>query len=129
MKNFILLTYLIFIFSCTSRLNGKIEQRIDNKDCYGLAENIDITISASEFKTKIHKSESVYLISTSLDKTYQFTIKEELIKNDSLIDKSTRQVELAPGAEEWIGCTKYSNAENEIILVKYYCTGQQLKRK
>ncbi len=76
---------LIIIFtSYQSNLNGKIETRESNK---------------------------VYIVNTSENNAFKFTLKTVSVTDDSIRNYRTDIIELAPGDEKYIGVT------NELILV------------
>lgn len=128
----ILITSLFFstiLLSCSNTIQGKIEYRNDNKTCYGLSPEIDITIPVNEYKEKAPEFKSVYLINASINKSFEFTIKEIQKKGETLFDQNTFKVKLSPGEEKWIGCSKYflaNDRRKESITLEYNCTGQRL---
>lgn len=68
-------TLLVFCISC-NQLDGAIEHRIGNK---------------------------LYLVNKSKTKEFRFTVKVTKIINDTLVEYSTRQNQLAPGDELYLG--------------------------
>jgi hypothetical protein len=105
----------LFIFlSCSSSIKGKIDYRNDNNDCYGFNQKIDHAIETDEYRDKDSETKSAYLINESIDKTYEFTIKEVETIDDTIINYHTIKIKLLPGDEKWLGCTKFLNGE------KYY---------
>jgi len=91
-KFFIVVSILFNIYSCKN-INGEIEIRGNN----------------------------AYLVNTSSEIQYQFTVKKTEIKNDSLYTYSTEIIELAPGDEELLGvifsksAIKYPTLEKAIL--------------
>ena len=75
-----LLIATVLLCSCGNKLKGKIENR-DGK---------------------------IYVVNTSSDKAYQFTIKGVSKTNDSISEYGSFTVQLAPGDEKFIG--------NEVVL-------------
>lgn len=131
---------IILLISCGNSINGKIENRVDNGDCYYYDQNT----------YKIPETRSSYLINTSSNKTFEFTIKETETINDTIINYSTFKMKLSPGDERRISCTKFlvnelysiTNESQDTLIIyqnkntvspekritierKYSCTGQR----
>jgi len=73
-KFYVIIATILFI-SCKNKFNGKIENR-DN---------------------------SFYLVNTSSDQAFQFTIKATETKDDTVKNYSTSLIELQPGEEKFLG--------------------------
>lgn len=110
---------LAFLVSCGSSIKGEIEYRNDNKDCYGydLDGNVDYAMNPDEYRDKNSESKSAYLINKSLDKPYEFTIKEVETIDDTIINYRTTKIKLSPGDEKWLGCVTSQKG------AKYYKKG------
>lgn len=62
---------------------------------------IDCNTKSLEGKIETRGNE-LYLINTSIDKAYQFTIRKATKINDSLIGYETEIIELFPGDEKYL---------------------------
>jgi hypothetical protein len=113
-RNYYPYVILIFtLFSCGNTLKGKVEYRTDDKSCYGYGSDVDF-LSIHEKMDKATDAKSAYIVNTSSENSYEFTIKESMVTNDKIINYTTTKIILSPGDEKWIGCTKYITGD------KYY---------
>lgn len=84
-----LFVFCFFIFSCSSKLNGKIENRGDN---------------------------NVYIVNTSSYKIFKFTVKTTKVTNGTVYEYSTKRITLAPGDENFLGVV-YDTADATYPMV------------
>jgi len=75
---------MICLYSCSKKLDGKIEVREKNK---------------------------VYLVNKSTDKSFLFTVKTTSVINDSVYNYKTQRIELVPGDEAYLGYAFIKNIE------------------
>lgn len=83
-KYLIPVAILLLFISCNKGLDGKIETRSGDK---------------------------MYLVNTSPEKPFKFTIKTTEIANDSTNEYYTAIIELAPGDEKYLGTAKAPTTE------------------
>ena len=101
LKKFLFISLLIFV-SCKSHV-GKIELRQNVKLQYPIFTNGNTKEPIEELKD----SEDAYLVNTSFTNSYQFTVKEISIIDDTVLEYKTYKIILDPGDEEFIGRTKF----------------------
>ena len=95
-------SFSLMIISCKS-FNGKIEKR----------EYCD---------ANFEKSQKLYLVNKSTNKTFRFTIRQTEIINNSLKEYSTELLTLEPGDEVYLGCEesigvqKYNKVKIPVII-------------
>lgn len=87
-KYFTSLLLAIVLFSCKNKFDGKIEER------YG----------------------SYYLVNTSPSQSFRFTIKETELEDSSVHNYTTELIELAPGAEKFLGKVNVEEQDNDFSL-------------
>lgn len=130
---------LVFSIGCSDSLKGKIDYRSDKKDCSGLNGDVAAVVINNEYSgmQKDSKSKSAYLINESIDKAYEFTVRQTEIINDTFVNNNMLKIKLSPGDEKWLGCTKYDNViintdsmippeKVSTVILTYTCTGQRL---
>ena len=99
---YLLFITLIILFSCTSKV-AKIELRKNVHFPQQISqENMNL-----DFLEESKNSKKAYLVNTSLNNTYEFTIREISTIDDTLVEYQTNKLTLSPGDEELIGGTKY----------------------
>ncbi len=96
------LSPLVFLtlMACNSSVSGKIE----NRDGYCKAKN---------------NSKNIYLVNTSKNKPFSYTVRKTTIIGDSITGYQTFAIELLPGDEINLGCSEevVTNRYKEIPLV------------
>lgn len=100
-RNLVFVSFIILI-SCKSQV-GKIELR-KNVILQNQIFSDDISTEPIE---EIKGSEKAYLINTSFTNSYQFTIREISVIDDTLTEYQTNRILLEPGDEKLIGETKF----------------------
>lgn len=67
------------------------------------------------------RAKKVYLVNSSTNKKFEFTIKETKIKNDSSFNYATQIIKLAPGNEELLGMIDSTTEIKYPLLKKQIC--------
>ena len=101
--------FIILLYSCNNSIKGKIGYRTDRHKCYDYS--IDYSSEKGKYRDKDAETKTAYLVNSSFDKAYEFTIKVIQTTNDTIIDQNTMKIKLSPGDEKWLGCTKYLDGE------------------
>lgn len=103
-KSFAAISLVILLYSCSNKLDGKIETRNGDK---------------------------VYLVNGSPTKAFKFTIKTTTITNDSLYQYQTDIIQLSPGDERFLGTPRHitteyhpDNSSNFDSAIKAYNDGK-----
>ena len=136
----VILVVLILFTSCNNSIEGRVDYRQDDKNCYPF-EDTDMAIVVIDGEYSINQKDTetkgAYLINESIDKMYEFTIKQVETIDDTIVNHTTIKVKLSPADEKRLGCTNYNdviiNTDSTIpprirhnVLLSYKCTGQRL---
>ena len=139
-SNYILIFVFISFIGCNKSIKGRIDYRMDNKECYPYEEDeMAIAVVNGEYSLNQRdiKTKSAYLVNESIDKAYEFTIKTIETTDDSIVSHTITKIKLSPGDEKRLGCTNYNDVlmnEDKTkspkirhrIVLNYTCTGQRL---